>query len=381
MKISIPKSEIEKFLQLSSYVNVTSESVTYLPITEYIKFEINKGFCKLTLTSSSNFVSYMFSLASAEKIDMLVSIFEIKKFYSGPKRKDILTISENDKGIITLSDGSFTSKALKKSDLSPYPPIPSLSGLNLRRVNKKTIDQLFVSKKYILLETKDKLRPLFNNASILGNLLLSTDMIISCLYKLDEEFDFSFFSIKEIDLVSNFEYFDYSKLENWNIIKYKTIIYGNKYSEQIEPGSVHKAIQNSVDILNKTNFIRLNVEEFYDFCKSVKPYVVDSNINSYLEVIEDEEVNLVYEDIKNSIDVRVSMPAEIVGFESGYKIWFFQNLIIKVLDSLDSHVINISECVENLSGDVVRKNYIGFWLETDKDFHSICSKAPTNVTI
>lgn len=374
MKITLQKSEIEKFLELASYVDLTPNEIIYLPITEFIKVEINKGFCKMTLTSQNSFISYLFSVQIQESANFLISYVNLKKFYSTTKRKEQLIITDTETKT-TFSDGNFTSNYQKPESikLENFPTQPIITGLKFKRIDRVAINQLNTAKKYILPESKDKLRPILNVASIKpieqGSFLLASDSQISCLYKLNSDFDFSVLYAKEISLVNNFEYFDFITTENWNIIKYKTIVYGNRLSDEINPGSIHETIFKFIKMLDKKAYIKLNVDQFYDFCKSVKSFVKDETVNSSLEV-KDGKIELSYIDVQNSIDLHQNIDSETFGYKEGYRICFVQNNIVKVLDSLESKLINISECVDERGG----KNFIGFWLDTDENFHSICSK-------
>jgi hypothetical protein len=368
-KLQFQSTELQKFLDLSAYTRLTPENVLYSPITEYIKIELNKGFCKLTLTSNETFVQYTFSVSIQSKETLLISYLNLKKFFSNI-RKEITTISETENKV-TFTDGSFTSSYTKDPSilLSNFPVQPDISKIEFRRIGKDLINKLKVSKKFILPEAKDKLRPVLNLASIKENLLLSTDAHISCLYELNEDFGFATFSPKEIDLISNFDYFDYFQLLNWNIIKYKTILFCNKLQEGLDSGQIHKTVRSFVELVDKEKVIRINVVQLYDFCKSVKSYEKDSTVNSYLQ-IADGYISLSYHDIVNSIELHQEAQAEITGYSVGYKICFVQSKISKVLESLEDSVINLSECVQTDGS----RNYMAFWLNSDSKFHSICSK-------
>jgi len=277
------------------------------------------------------------------------------------------------KKYVKLSDGEFDSKySINPSiEIKEFPAIPNTSGLSFKRIERKLINQLITSKKFILSEKKDKLRPILNLSSIKGKTMLASDAHISCVFEMEEDFGFVFFSPTEIDLVNKFEYFDYAMTESWNVIKFKTIVFGSRYAEGVDPGFVHGVISNFISTLDKKCFMKLNVKQFYNFCKDVKPYVKDDTVNSILEVCKDS-IKLSYEDEANGILEKHKMvDAQISGFEIGYKISFVQSSIVKVLDSLDSDLINISECV---SSDGSR-NFIGFWLDSDPSFPNIASKA------
>ncbi len=369
MKIQLPKQEIEKFLELCQYVDVTSESIVYSPITEFIKIELKNGFCKLVLTSSSNFIQYAFFCEDKSNTILLVSYFLLKKFYSN-KRKDILIISDTEKKT-NVSDGVFSLNYIKPIgiELSNCYTQPNTSGLNYSRISKKNIDLINISKNYIKAENKDKLIPFLNHSNILGNKLLSSDAHISFLYKLDEEFPYMFFSKLEIELIRNFDYFDYNLMDNWNIIKYGNIVFGKRIIDGITP-LLYEQINSYISYSDKKKVLKVNSDQFTEFCKSVKSFIVDDTINSYLEVSE-KGVELSYEDKKNSID-RLSqiIDCQNSGYEIGYKICFVHSSIVKVLDSIKSNTINISECIEPNG----RNEYICFWLDSDSNFHSICSK-------
>ncbi len=369
MKITIPKSELEKFLELASYVDVTTENIIYSPITEYILIQINKGFAKMTLTSQNSYIQYTFSIQSSETQTLLISYIELKHFFTD-KRGEQITLTQTDNKI-KISDGKSHSYHIIKSgiEINLYPTQPNISGVKSLRIEKKLIDRLVVSRKYILDEKKDKLLPIFNLASIKSNLLLSSDKQISCLFTLDSEFEFTIFSIKEINLISNFDFFDYIKTDNWNIIKYKTIVFGSKIREDISPGLIHEKILEYTQILDKKKYLKLNVEQLFGFCKYIKNKAKDPNVNSYLEVKKDG-IELSYQDRANSIEEYKTLDGTAIGFSDGEKICFVQGNVSKVLDSLNEDWINLSWCIE--SNGV--RNYFGFWLESDPSFHSICSK-------
>ena len=366
MKITLPKSELEKFLNLSSYLKISNESISFSPITEYILVNIKNGFCKFTLTTTGNFVTYMFSTSHQTQENFLLSYTELKKFYSS-KRSDNLIITETK-----ISDGTFNSKHIVKDDIKIelFPSVTSISGLQSKRISKATINQILVSKKYIKEESKDKLIPTYNHSNILGKQILSSDGFISFLYSLpiEENLEFIFFSSSEIDLIRNFEYFDYIKTDNWNIIKYKTIVFGKRLIEGVSP-AFFPLLKRYIEILKKDVKITIPVERFYDFCKTVKTYTKDETVNSYLTILENG-IRLSYTDHQNAIELDEIISCNQVGFEVGYRICFTQSVLLKVFDSLGSDYINLSECVEE-NGN---KGYIGFWLDSDPNFHSICSK-------
>jgi len=367
--IQLQKSELEKFLSLSSYTNLTSECIQLMPDTEYIKIELKRGFCTMSVSSVNSFVSYMFSTTNNEDLTILVSILHLREFLKG-KRKDIITIDDSETTTL-ITDGSFKLSKVKKSDikLEHFLILPVIKGIEYLRIERSTILKIIVSKKYI--ELKDKLRPILNGSSIKGKQLLSTDSTISCFYELDSEYSFSFFNQKDMELISEFDYIDYCKTENWNLIKYKTIVYGSRLTEGLQPGLMHEQINSFVKILDKSNTIRVNVEQFYDFCNSIKSSAKDMTVSTLLTIVENG-IKLSYEDVKNNIEEASQIiSAKVTGYEIGYSFKIYQFQIMKVMDSLNSEWINISECVEP-NGN---KGYIGFWLEEDKSFHSICSKA------
>lgn len=367
-KISLPKLELEKFLALSSYTNLTTECIQLLPDTEYIKVDLKRGFCNLSLTSVSSFVTYMFSCQDQQEATLLISIIHLREFLKG-KRKDIITIQDEAAKTI-FSDGNFKLSKPKNIEIKIeyFTQIPTSKGLPYKRFNRDIILKLIQSKKYV--ELKDKLRPLLNMSSIKVDKLLATDGTISCFYSLSEKFDFEVLSIKEIDLISEFEYVDYCKTDNWNIIKYKTIVYGSRLTEGLNPGQLHETIEGMISILDKSKIIKVNVDQLYDFCNSIKSSHKDPTVASLVEVSSDGLI-LSYEDKQNSIEAAQPITATIIGYEVGYSFKIYQFQIMKVMDSLNSEWINISECIsENGS-----KSYIGFWLDSDPSFHSICSKA------
>ena len=375
MKISLPKSELEKFLELSNYTDLTPDSISYTPISEYILVQINRGFCKMTLTSNTSFVNYTFSISSIENQEFLISYLNLKKYFSVP-RQDSITINDQELKI-SISDAIFTSSANKDVSIKieEFPKIPQLAGINYKRINSKVIEQLKISRKYIMPENKDKLRPILNLISIKGDYMLSSDMQISCLFSLGEsiqsEGELTVFSKKEIDLISNFDYFDYSKTNSWNIVKYKTIIYGSRLNDGIESGSMYEMMKLFVQSVDKDKVLKVNVKQFTNYCKSIKPYIKDETVNSYLEVLSENKIKLSYIDLANAIDEqKQEVDCLNLGYEIGYKICFSQANIVKVLDSLNSDLINISEC----QSEDGKRNYIGFWLDNDSSFHSICSK-------
>lgn len=372
MKITLPKEEIEKFLNLSSYIDISDESIKYSPVTEFIKIEIKKGFCKMTLTSVKNYISYTFVLKTKEEdCEILLSYTKLKTFYS-IERKETLIIDYSETKT-NLTDGKFKSSYQKKEDvlIKDFPVQPILSGLPVLKADKVLIERLLISKKYILDEKKDKLRPIFNVTSIKDNMVLSTDAHISCIFKLDSIFSDKLctFTPKEIGIIKNFDFFDYIITDNWNIIKNKTVIFGSKIIEGLDTGSIHGAINQFLELIDKSKYMRINVDQFYNFCKSVKPNVKDETLNTQLEVTENG-ILLSYSDIQNSYEANEIIDSEIIGYPIGYKILFIQSAIVKVLDSLNESVINLSECIDS-NGN---KNYIAFWLNSDKSFSSICSK-------
>ncbi len=372
-KISLPKQELEKLISLLEYTNINPETVSFFPISGYALIQIKRGFCKITLSSERNFLIYNFSTTEQDNT-ILLNIFKLRDYLS-TKRGANITITDSEEKC-SLSDGIFTIAHGKETGISIgiFPKLPEIKGVDFKRVDKKLINQLSSSKKFVLPENKDKLRPIFNLSSIKGNLMLSSDGHISCIYKISEAIgEFSVFSKKEVDLVENFDFFDYFKLENWNLIKYKTIVYGNLLSEYIDPGTIHETIETFVSATDKTKIIRVNVEQFYDFCKSIKSQAKDQTVNSYLQ-IKEGKVELSYNDKQNSIEAHQLIDSKNQGYEIGYKICFVQNSLIKVLDSLKSEYINISECIVEDGFGVKVKPYITFWTDNDESFHSVCSK-------
>ena len=374
LKLQLPKAELEKFISLSSYIDLTSESITYAPITEYIKIEIKRGFCKMTLTSQYSFVSYTFSTQEADCVFFL-SYTKLEKFFK-EKRRETLTITQTESKT-TLSDSVFSSSYPANLELNfdTFPKQPLIAGLKLQKIERQFIEYLIISKKYVMPEAKDKLVPILNLVSIKnvnnGGLMLSSDRHISSLFNTTPFIptELMFFSLKEIDLVSNFEFFDYIKTFSWNIIKYKTILFGRRYNEDIVAGQMHEQILKYTEYLEKTYFLRINADQFFSFCKAVKNDAKDDTVNSRLEVISDSELSLTYFDKANNVELHQKIDCVSNGYEIGYSILFVHSKIIKVLDSLKDSTVNLSEC--NVNGN---KGYIGFWLDSDANYVSICSK-------
>ena len=146
-------------------------------------------------------------------------------------------------------------------------------------------------------------------------------------------------------------------------------MYGQRLPEGLNPGNIHKQFFTYVDVLDKTKVIKCNVDQLYDFCNTVKASHKDSTVSSIIEVV-DGGVMMYYEDGQNKVKVKQPVSATVVGYDIGYSFKIFQFEIMKVMDSLNSEWINISECIDQRG-----VGYIGFWLDSDPSFHSICSKA------
>lgn len=365
-KLTFQKSEIEKFLSMISYISLTPDTIKFSPIMEYILLNIKNGYCTLTATSNSSYIKYMFACENADS-SILVNYTKLSKFYS-EKRKDTLTItySETDSKVI-LSDGLSTiqySNAIEAILLN-FPPQPILRGIKFTNLSSLVIKQLNVSKKFVLPEKRDSLRPFLNHSMIKDNHILASDNFISFFYELPEYFEYNAISDKEISFINNFENVEYSKLDNWSIIKHKTIIFGNKLKENLDCGFVFEAITRAISFLDKTKYMKIDSDQLYSFCKSVKSYAIDLTVNCYLE-IQNEYVNMTYDDILNDIHFNTKVDCISVGYENGYKIALSWEKIQLALDGIESKYINISE--------VTGTNYFGFWLENDSNFNAICTK-------
>ena len=374
-KINLIKSEIEKFIKLSLYVGITNENVSYFPYSEFVLLEINKGFGKFTLTSGGCFIIYNF-LYSDSKVShcLLFPYLDLKNYISSKKHENIvITDFQNE---IVISDGRdvFTYEKvyedLDKKELKykfeNYPKIPNYKNLEVKRFDKQFLDCITISKKFIKPENKDRLIPALNHTLIKDNNIIASDAHISFHYKTNNENPFMFFSKVEMDLFDNFDYIDYCCNEGWNIIKHKTIIYGKRLEEGVQP-VLFDQLKHYISILDKSSFFKIKKEDLLGYCEYIKPFIKDATVNSYLEVVENG-LKLYYNNSPKPPNRTIN--AEIIGYKVGYKICFVQSNIYKVLDSLHSDTINISECL-NENGD---RNFIGFWLDENPSFHSICSK-------
>lgn len=367
MKITLQTSEIQKFISLANYgVAPTPASVQILPISEYILCSIKNGFCKLNITSNIGFVQYMFS-ADVPDNTFLLSFFLIQKLLKNSKSANI-TITDKK-----ISDG-ITNIGNEIPDtiiIQNFPSQPVYSGTKAINIDQSVINKLKISKKYI--STDKSLHNWYIYSLLKDGFMLSSDGCISAMVSNSGLKDSMIFSLQEIGLISNFESFSLINLPNWNIIKYKTVVFGNKLVEFVGGldalSGIFTTINQFISFTEKNKVLKINVEQFYDFCKSVKDFSKDDTICSSLTVV-DSGVKMEYNDISNRVVVDRIISCNNIGYELGYKIMFIQEKIMKVLDSLSQTNINLSEVI--MPGGL--KNQICFWLEEDPTFHSICSK-------
>lgn len=365
-KLTFQKSEIEKFLSMISYISLTPDTIKFSPIMDYILLNIKNEYCTLISTSNSSYIKYMFPCGEKD-CTILISYTKLSKFYS-EKRRDtlIVTYSETDSKVI-LSDGLSSmqySNSIEAIILN-FPKQPVLRGLKFTNLSSLVIKQLNVSRKFVLPEKKDSLRPALNHSLIKGNNILASDNFISFFYNLPESFEYNAFSEKEILFINNFENVEYCKLDNWNIVKHKTIIFGNKLKENLDCGMLFEAIAKAISFLDKTKYLKIDSDQLYSFCKSIKSLAIDLTVNCYLEV-QDKFVNMTYDDVLNDVHFNTKVDCISVGYEVGYKISLSWEKIQLALDGIDSKYINISE--------VNGTNFFGFWLENDSNFNAICTK-------
>ena len=384
-KIQLPQLEIKKFLDLASYVKCNA---TLMPITEYIKLDIKRGLVTMIFSNETNIVMYSFAVESSiPNCSILISYLELVKYYK-EKRGAILFIKdygkddEKNSGKQEFDDLDFKRSYKIPFDIviETFPKIPTIPKSDqFSKIEKKVINMMDSGRRFVLDESKDKLRPIFNNINIKDGLLVSTDRNISLIYSNIGVDKFFSFTLNVSSFVSNFDYFDcYISLENnWMIIKNKTVIFCERLKELDDNNDwFFNTINSFTGIIDKKNKIRISVKGFYDFCKSSIPYIKEETVNSKLLILDNGKVELTYSCEGNESgkmiedEVRKIVDAEVIGYEKGFSFLFSQKQIMKVLEGLNKEILNISECVESNG----RKGYIAFWLEGDDTFHSICSK-------
>lgn len=317
MQIALPIEQIKDFLSLSRQIK-TDEIL----INKYIKFEIVFGTCFLIKKNFYGYCRYSFN-TNEDDCSFLIPIDKLEGMINVTKSKTLkITINETE----TLLDDGKAKYNCNTNGISvlAFDFIKEESSKDIiSRIDKSTIEILKQAKAFA---GNDDLIPQFSCIYIDEDTIYSSNRSSLFFKTLTKQFPKISVTQKELEMISAFDYVDYAVINNHNIYIYGNLTYG--YIQTTN--AVGFPAKQQIDKLTKENYIKINLENFIDYCKYTIGFIDQSKKDKEFETSECKVNNgvldLVYEDKKlneiNSLHLKIlEQRGDDFSFHFQHSIW------------------------------------------------------------
>lgn len=326
--ITLSVEKLKEFVALSKFI--VSDKSEILPVVKYIKITILFNTVTMTKSNIKSFCQYTFDTDS-EDCEFLLEERILILFCQHSKGKNVkITIKDTT---VILNDGYYKQKYVPSNhSILDFPKMPQ-TDLETERIPKEVLDSFKCAR---MTTGQDTLFPMFMNVYSKDNYVFSSDKQRMYIKKFDLDIPEMSLSKTECQLISNFNYIDFSKSENYNIHRFNSVVYGFVIQEDAKPFDIGRFL----NLNRRENYFSIKVEDLINFCDSTISIAGNTYCSSTIS-LQGNNCNIVYDNPErgemNELDVEIVREGDEFEFQFNPILWN------EVLKSLPYDTITISD--------------------------------------
>jgi hypothetical protein len=280
MTINLPIKELKEFISLSKFVS--QDKTDLLPITNFLKFEIEFGDVKITKDNIREFICHTF-LCNVDDCSFLLPDEKLTKYVADSNGEYIQMTFGLD--CVDVFDGYKKQKwALQGYKVKDY-PTPSELPTDFVQIKKEVLNILGLTK--VITDPNNKIQPMFAVSYIKSNCVYASDR--STMIKKDIDTGYRGLiavSEKEVQCLSQFDTILYaSSSGNHNVWKTGNTVYGFRREEGVDYDYHVESFFEHISNPRK-EYITISTKDILNFCKSTKDFDSAKVKNSKLHILK-----------------------------------------------------------------------------------------------
>ncbi len=348
-QINLPIKNLKEFLTLSRFV--VSDKNDLLPITKYLKFDIDFGDVTITKDNTREFIKHSFYY---DCLDCSFLLPEDKfNNYISETNGEFLVIKFLEDSVEVFDGYKKQKWGLKGNKVDMFPK-PSDLPTEYFNISSEIISTLQLSS--IVSDPKNEIRPFAKFSYIVNDCIYSTTINTAFKKSLDTGINgLIAVSEKECNYLSQFDSVKYGFCQKFNVWKKDNTISGFRVDDGAK-GYDYKIMFGSIST-PRNQYVTISTKDLSNFCKSTIKFNELQYKNSLL-LYKDGKAEISYKDIDSGEENKMSVSAKISSGDN-FEFVFIPVLMEKIMAKFPFPEISI--CIDKYKmGESWREIIYGF---------------------